>query len=225
MQLKEFQIQVLNKLDSYLGILKKKHLNEKKKIDILKKEGINETLKDYCKDTWKELSESNTLPLFRNKDKKLVLPPYLDKKDGMGNNFSNICLKIPTGGGKTLLGASSIERINNDYFSQNTGFVLWVVPSDAIYRQTVNNFKNRNHPYRQVLERASGGKVKILQKNDAFNKQDLQDYLCIMVLMLQSANRETKESLRVFKDSGRFINFFPPPDDHELNNKLTKSNN
>ena len=41
-----------------------------------------------------------------------------------------------------------------------------------------------------------------------------------MVTMLQSTNRETKESLRVFKDSGNFISFFPQADDYNANDNL-----
>lgn len=221
MQLKEFQEQVLEKLENYLKLLKKEYFKEKKEVDILAKEGVKKQIKRYCKETWDILNDNRKLPLFMNKSGERGSLPYLEKKDGMGNVIPNICLKVPTGGGKTLLGVSSVETINVEYFSQNTGFVLWVVPTDAIYRQTVKNFKDRSHPYRKVLERASAGRVKILEKNDSFNKQDVKEYLCVMVLMLQSANRETKESLKVFKDSGRFINFFPQPDDIEANNKLT----
>ena len=220
MQLKEYQEQVLEKLDRYLEILKNEYLQEKKEVDILKEGGVEKSIKEYCKKTWDTLNESGQLPLFTNKKGQKESLPYLDKEDGAGEIIPNICIKVPTGGGKTLLGVSAVERINFDYFSKTTGFVLWIVPTDAIYRQTVQNFKNRDHPYRKVLERASGGRVKILQKNDSFNALDLRDYLCVMTLMLQSANRETKESLRVFKDSGRFINFFPQPDDYEANENL-----
>ena len=41
-----------------------------------------------------------------------------------------------------------------------------------------------------------------------------------MLLMLQSANRETKESLKVFKDSGKFIDFFPSLTNYPANYKL-----
>ena len=221
MQLKEFQEQVLEKLEHYLAALRTEYKQEKHKVDILKEGGVDEDIKDYCQNTWGQLGQSGKIPLFRNKKGQRESLPYLDKRDGMGNPIPNICLKVPTGGGKTLLGVEAIDRIHYDYFSKNTGFVLWIVPTDAIYKQTIKNFKDRDHPYRKVLERASAGKVKILQKNDAFNAWDINDYLCVMVLMLQSANRETKESLRVFKDSGRFINFFPQAHDYESNNKLT----
>ena len=127
---------------------------------------------------------------------------------------------MPTGGGKTLIAVSSIEKINFSYFNKATGLILWIVPTKAIYSQTLKNFKDKVHPYRQVLERAGGKKVKIIEKTDAFSLQDLQEYLCVMLLMLPSANRETKESLRMFKDSGRFIGFFPSPDNYTANEEI-----
>ena len=220
MELKEFQEAVLEKLDSYLALLKEEHRCEKKRLKILAKAGMFEKFKSYAEEAWKKLVDDKKVPTLRDRDGQIVEPPWIEKKDGMGNIVPNICLKVPTGGGKTLLGVSSIERINYNYFSQNSGFVLWIVPTDSIYKQTIKNFKDRNHPYRKVLERASGNRVKILQKNGSFNKQDLTDYLCVMVLMLQSANRETKEYLRAFRDSGRFINFFPPEYDYQANEEL-----
>ena len=123
---------------------------------------------------------------------------------------------MPTGGGKTLLAACTLERIQTDYFKLQTGFVLWVVPSDAIYRQTWKQLANREHPYRQILERASGGRVKLLEKDDAFTRRDVEGQLCVMLLMLPSAARKSKETLRLFRDSGRFISFFPIEDDSRL---------
>ena len=37
--------------------------------------------------------------------------------------------------------------------------------------------------------------------------------MVVLMLMLPSANRKTKETLKVFKDSGGFQDFFPPEDD------------
>ncbi len=91
-----------------------------------------------------------------------------------------------------------------DYFKRNNGFVLWIVPSDTIYTQTSKQLRNKEHPYRQMLDRASGGRTLILEKNDKFTAQDVEDNLCIMLLMLQASNRENKNTLKIFKDSGRF---------------------
>ena len=219
-QLKEFQELVLEKLDDYLDILKEEYTIEKDTVEFQKSKGREIEIEAYCRKTWEKLNENGKLPSLRDNKGNVQTLDYIEKEDGLGNLIPNICLKVPTGGGKTLLGVSAVEKINTSYFSKNTGLVLWVVPTEAIYRQTIKNFKDREHPYRKIFERASAGRVKILEKTNAFSLQDIQEYLCVMVIMLQSTNRETKESLRVFKDSGRFTALFPQPDDYKANNDL-----
>ena len=185
-----------------------------------KSKGRQKHITRFCRTTWEKLQSEAKLPTVKDKTSKWQTPLYIDKKDGLNNSIPSICLKVPTGGGKTLLGVSSVEKINFDYFNKNTGLILWIVPTTAIYNQTIKNLRDRTHPYRKILERAGAGKVKIIEKTNAFSLQDLQEYLCIMLLMLPSANRKTKESLRMFKDSGKFISFFPAPENHQSNQEL-----
>ncbi len=220
MELKDFQSAVLKQLQKYLDILKKEYQEENILVRHYRQKGKNRNFTDFCKKAWEHLDEKGKLPVFRDTKGRIQKFSYLTKKDGLGNAIPNICLKVPTGGGKTLIGAHAVESINFDYFTRNTGLILWIVPTESIYRQTLNSFKNKSHPYRQVLERASGGRVKVLEKTSAFSLQDIREHLCIMLLMLQSANRETKASLRVFKDSGKFIEFFPETDNYPANNEL-----
>ena len=151
--------------------------------------------------------------------------PWRELKDGGGRSIPHVCLKLPTGGGKTLIAAQGVDRILVSQFRQTTGFVLWVVPSDAIYTQTKKQLADREHPIRQTLDRASGGRVKILEKLDGFTKSDVEQKLCVMLLMLQSTGRENKETLKVFRDSGRYPSFFPHEDDYPalkaLHNNIT----
>ena len=220
MELKDFQAVVLQKLQAYLNILKTEYQEESILVRHYREKGQKRNFTDFCKKTWERMDESNSLPVSKNKKGRPQRSPYLSKKDGLGNEIPNICIKVPTGGGKTLIGAHAAESLNFDYFTRNTGLTLWIVPTEAIYRQTVKSFKDKSHPYRRIFERAGRGRVKILEKNSSFSIQDIQEHLCIMLLMLQSANRETKESLRVFKDSGNFIDFFPDPENYQANNKL-----
>ena len=220
MELKEFQELCLEKLDYYLKLLKREYIEEKDEVEFHKSKGRDRKIEKYCQRAWDKLQAKEKLPKSKNNKGQFQTLPYQNKKDGLGNPIPNICLKVPTGGGKTLIGVSSVEKINFDYFKKNTGLILWIVPTTAIYNQTFKNFKDRAHFYRKVLERAGAGKVKIIEKTDAFSLQDLQEYLCVMLLMLPSANRETKESLRMFKDSGRFISFFPEPENYQANEEL-----
>ena len=50
-----------------------------------------------------------------------------------GRPVPNTVLKVPTGGGKTWLAVSAVSKIMGNYLDINTGFVLWIVPNEAIY--------------------------------------------------------------------------------------------
>ncbi|MBE0471019.1 MAG: DEAD/DEAH box helicase family protein [Methyloprofundus sp.] len=220
MEFKEYQEGVLAKLDYYLTKLSTQKEEAEDFVAFQATKGKKANLANFAQTTWDELVNERRVDYLLDKKGKEVVPPYISRFDGLDRTIPNICFKVPTGGGKTLLGAASIERIQTDLFKQQTGIVLWIVPSDAIYKQTWKQLANREHPYRQMLERASGGQVKLLEKNDAFTKRDVDENLCVMLLMLQSSNRKTKETLKMFRDSGRFTNFFPIEDDQPANNAL-----
>lgn len=153
---------------------------------------------------------------------KTVGKAYLPKKNGLGEDLPNFYLKIPTGGGKTLLACHVIDLINRGYLKKQTGIVLWVVPTSQIYRQTLETLRDRSHPYRQILDIASAGRTVILEKSDKFNQLDVNENLVVMLLMLPSANRQNKETLKMFKDSGGFSEFFPADDDRQGHEKIIK---
>ena len=135
--------------------------------------------------------------------------PYLPRRNGLGEPLPSFCLKIPTGGGKTLLATKVIDLVNTHYRRRQTGLVLWIVPTTQIYSQTLKALKDRDHPYRRQLDLASAGRTLVLEKGSGFGPRDVAGNLCVLMLMLPSANRETKEQLRMFRDSGGFERFFP----------------
>ena len=115
-----------------------------------------------------------------------------------------------------MLGAAALERLG-----RQTGFVLWIVPTRAIYEQTKTALCTREHPCRQFLERASGGRVKVLEKDHAFTRADTEHYLCVMLLSLPAANHwKNKDFLRMFRDSGRYHTLFPDADDDRAEAEL-----
>jgi len=216
MRLKDYQVTALEQLSRYLRDLAQHRQQAEEFAEFQRSKGKEVKLADYCRDTWSALIEARALPMTSEGR----VPPYVARVDGMGRPVPNICLKLPTGGGKTLLGCEAVGRIGTEYFRKQTGLVLWVVPSDAIYSQTWRAFASREHAYRQTLERASGGRVKLLEKSDSFTNQDAGTYLCVMLLMLQASARKTKEQLKMFQDSGRYTSFFPEIDDLEANTAL-----
>ena len=138
---------------------------------------------------------------------------YIPKHDGLGRPLPMFCLKIPTGGGKTLLAVKTIDHVQNLYLQRQTGLVVWIVPTQQIYRQMFRRLADRDDPYRQHLDMVSAGKTLILEKTDGFTPQDVEEHLCVLMLMLPSASRANNEALRMFRDSGAFYDFFPPEED------------
>lgn len=213
MRLKEYQEGVLARMSGFLAALAEARREAGEWEEFQRSKGRTPSPKDYCADAWRALGEQGVLP-------GRPAPAWIPRWDGAGRPIPNACLKIPTGGGKTLLAAHAVERIQVDYFRRQTGLVLWIVPSESIFKQTWDLLANRESPYRQTLERASGGRVRLLEKGDSFARQDLSEHLCVMLLMLQSSARRSKEALRMFMESGRFASFFPEVDDPEANNAL-----
>jgi len=98
-----------------------------------------------------------------------------------------------------LLAAHTVDLVNRSYRQKQTGLVLWVMPTTQIYRQTIEHLRNRDHSYRQVLDIASGGRTVIYEKTDRFTPEDVAENLVVLTLMLPSASRQNKETLKVFK--------------------------
>lgn len=208
MELKPYQQESLDKFDLYLEELVKFQAEAEKTRALARQNpDIEVPIPDFPKKAWDAMRNRGALPLSHRSF------PYVSRQDGTGSDVPSVCLKIPTGGGKTLLGAYSVSRIMGNYLKSNRGFVLWIVPNEAIYAQTKRQLTNREHPIRQILDRAAAGRVKILEKDDPLNALDVESNLCVMLLMLQSAARVTKETLRLFRDRGNVHGFFPAGDD------------
>lgn len=139
---------------------------------------------------------------------------YFPRRNGLKEPLPSFCLKIPTGGGKTLLATKTIDLVNTYFRKSNRGLVLWVVPTTQIYNQTLDALKNRDHPYRQTLDNASGGRTLVLERTQTFSPGDVEANLCVLMLMLPAAARQTKETLRMFRDSGGFDAFFPSEENY-----------
>ena len=153
-------------------------------------------------------------------EKAVVMRPYAKRKDGLKRPLPVFCLKIPTGGGKTLLAVKTIDLVQSIYRRQQTGLVVWIVPTEQIYQQTLLRLRDRDDPYRQHLDMVSAGRTLVLEKTDGFTPADVDENLVVLVLMLPSAAKKNKEALRMFRDSGAFQAFFPSEEDKDAHAKL-----
>lgn len=214
-----YQNRVLTRLDDYLTEL----AAQKKKADKIAEANVGETDPDlirpvpnFALQTWEAMRAAGKLPESR------VHIPYSSRADGCTHPVPNILFKVPTGGGKTYLAVSALSKIFARYLGQQKGFVLWIVPNEAIYTQTKRHLADRQHPFRQMLDVLSGNAVRLLEKTDALDARDVESHLCVMLLMLQASNRENKDSLKMFRDRGDVNGFFPPEGDQEAHAEALK---
>lgn len=109
------------------------------------------------------------------------------------------CLRIPTGGGKTVLGAHIIKVAGATYLDKEFPLVLWLVPTTAIKTQTLDALKDPRHPYRAELDDAFDGKVAVFDIADftSIRPADLGTKVCVVV--------STTASLRVTDTEGRKV--------------------
>ena len=205
MELKEYQRGALDALVRWLETLEETQRDSETMIEALRQiradAPIPDEFRNYPKTAWQTLKANGGVAATAGE--------HVDRTDEANRPVPHICFKVPTGGGKTLLAAAALERL-----PWQRGLVLWIVPSKAIYTQTKAALWDKQHPYRKMLNRASAGRVKMLEKEDTFNSDDIANYLCVMLLMLPATNRQRgREFLRMFRDSGRYPSFFPDSDD------------
>ncbi len=138
-------------------------------------------------------------------------------KSGAGKLYPRVCIKMPTGGGKTLVAIETIRAYQNLFAKRRTGLVVWIAHREQIYRQTIENLNDKGHIYRQLLDQASGNRTLIVEKGQAIRPQDVQENLVVLMMMIQSATRDTN---KIFEDSGGYTEFFPPENRYDLHKEL-----
>lgn len=61
-----------------------------------------------------------------------------------------VCLRLPTGGGKTILATHAVKTAAEAWMCTDSPLVLWLVPTSMIRDQTLDALQNTEHPYRDV---------------------------------------------------------------------------
>jgi len=127
-----------------------------------------------------------------------------------------VCLRVPTGGGKTLLAAYSIGIAAREYLTAANPMVLWLVPSTAILDQTIDALKTEGHPYRAALAKDFNRNFTVMTKTDALamSRADATGGAVVIVSTIQSFRREddsgkeNPEGLKVYEDAGVLMDHF-----------------
>ena len=123
MELKDYQQQALDTLDRYLEALNKARQKADEWAALLSSKEISDTLgetalavtKDignYPHQAWESLRKAATLPGVTDAQGRHSIPEHISRESAAGEPIPHVCLKVPTGGGKTPVrcgGSPSLE--------------------------------------------------------------------------------------------------------------------
>ena len=129
-----------------------------------------------------------------------------------------ICLRIPTGGGKTLMAAHAVSVMAQDWRASDAPVVVWLVPSDTIRSQTLKALQTAGHPYREALEASYGSGVRVCVLEDLANipPPDWGQRAVAVVATIQSFRIDDTDKRNVYSFSESFERHFKSCDEHKL---------
>lgn len=138
------------------------------------------------------------------------VPVYNNAIDGV----PHVCMKVPTGGGKTFMACASIKKIYDAMPLEKPRVVVWLVPSDPILIQTIKNLSNVDHPYRQKLDADFAGRVGIYTKEmllsgQNFSPDTVNEMLSVCILSYGSLRIDSKKKdvRKVYQENGNLLRF------------------
>ena len=117
-----------------------------------------------------------------------------------------VCLRIPTGGGKTLLASHAVSLMAQAWRQVDFPVALWLVPSTTIREQTLKALQTAGHPYRDALEAAYGQALAVLDLDAAptLAPQDLGRKAVVLVATMQSFRVRQTQGRNVYAFSEEF---------------------
>lgn len=132
-------------------------------------------------------SAKRALPLEYRPLEKLEDTPY-------------VCLRLPTGGGKTLLGAYTISTAAQAFLDKDFPLVLWLVPTNTIRNQTLDTLKNPRHPNREAITQKFGSQVLVLDIAEftQIRPQDIKGKAVVLVGTIQTLRVDSTEGRKVY---------------------------
>jgi len=121
-----------------------------------------------------------------------------------------VCLRIPTGGGKTLMASHAIVSMAREWQSNDAPVAVWLVPSDAIRSQTLTALQTPGHPYRTALEEAYGQRLQVcdLDRVSTLAPTDWGRQTIVVVATIQSFRVESADTRNVYAFSEAFERHF-----------------
>jgi type III restriction enzyme len=125
-------------------------------------------------------------------------------------NVPYVCLRLPTGGGKTLLAAHAAGLALHRLLEATHGVVLWLVPSNTIRDQTLDALRNREHAYHQALIEKITSPVRVVDLQEALYlpRGVYMGETVVLVSTLAALRVEDTDGRKIYESNGTLSGFF-----------------
>jgi len=152
---------------------------------------------------------------------------WLAKSVGGMPGFNNtlpgvphVCVKVPTGGGKTLIAAAALQPLFAWACPDSRlrpRVVVWLAPSLTIVEQTLRALKDPAHPYRRRLTQDFSGRIAVHDKENLLQSaglapDSLREQLTVVVLSYDSLRTANKDNRRLHAENGHLLDFIGFPE-------------
>ena len=134
---------------------------------------------------------------------------------GLEARMPYVCLRVPTGGGKTLLACYAAGLAMQEFMRAERAVVLWLVPSNTILDQTAEALRDPRHPYRRALEMACGAvEVVTIEEALRLSRAMVDGQTVVVVATIQAFRVEDTTGRKVYEQNGAFAEHLLnlPPD-------------
>lgn len=191
MELKRYQQQVINDLSDFLGLIQTHHR-------------VDTAFEKYWNDRGFKVGGPDGLQPYRNN-----IP-----------GTPHVCIKVPTGGGKTFIACNALRPIFEALPEGKAKAVVWLVPSNTILEQTLKSLRNPRHPYKEKIDSHFNGRVSVYEKEEllqgaGFNPTAVREQLSIFVLSYDSIRSNRKDGRKIYQSNGNldgFVSTYKNPD-------------
>lgn len=121
-----------------------------------------------------------------------------------------VCLRVPTGGGKTLLSAHAVNIAAQTIQRTDRPVAIWFTPSTTIRDQTLKSLRDREHPNRRALAAEFGENIRIMDTEEALHarRPDFDGGAVVIVCTIQAFRTDNTEGRKVYEANGDLMDHF-----------------
>lgn len=120
-----------------------------------------------------------------------------------------VCVRVPTGGGKTVIGGHAIARVKRAALAVEHSLTVWLVPTEAIRSQTLRVLRTPGELLHDEL-RTLFGDIAVLDIDEALSVSPavLDSHDTIIVATMQAFKQAETERLAVYRPNGSLMEHF-----------------